>query len=207
VLHRSDYRWQMEYDPAPIIALVESGAPQVVDAQSFDYDDVRAWRLADIDPLPAFKEQSWSQLEARQLDVTASIAGGATKLALDGDAATFWDTGGPQRGDEWIRIRLDRERDLVALRMDMPPGDLGPYPRHLRIESESDDGSRAEVFSGAVLAHLMQTLIHDPRRPSITITLPPNRTRTLLLNQLSQTRHAHWSVADFTIWERTPASR
>jgi len=207
VLHKGDYAWLMDYEPSPIIALIDEDRRQVLEARSFDFDGVRAWRLADIEPLPLFKAQAWLRLETRQMDATASVASEHARNAADGDPRTQWDSTIPQRGDEWIRIGLDRERDLVALQIQLPPDDRGVYPRHLRVESEAEDGSRVEVFSGPVLAQLMQSLIREPRQPAITVTLPPNRTRALRLYQTGQTRHAHWSVADLAIWERTPAAK
>ena len=205
VLHKGDYAWLMDYEPSPIIALIDEDRRQVLEGRSFDLNGVRAWRLADIEPLPLFKEQAWTRLDAHATTVTASPAAEHAALAADGDPRTRWDSTIPQRGDEWIRIGLDRERDLVALQLQLPPDDLGAYPRHLRVECEADDGSRVEVFSGPVLAHLMQSLIREPRQPALTVTLPPNRTRALRLYQTGQTRHAHWSVVDLAIWERTPA--
>jgi hypothetical protein len=207
VLHKGDYAWLMDYEPSPIIALIEEDRRQVLEARSFDHNGVRAWRLADIEPLPMFKDRAWVRLDGTQMDVTASVASENARRAVDGDPRTLWDSTMPQRGDEWIRIGLDRERDLVALQLQLTPDDLGFYPRHLRVECEADDGTRVEVFSGAVLAQLMQSLIGDPRRPAITVTLPPNRTRALRLYQTGQTRHAHWSVVEMAIWERTPAAR
>jgi hypothetical protein len=125
----------------------------------------------------------------------------------DGDPDTAWDSDAPQGGGEWIRLGLDRQRDLVAVRLQLPPRDLGTYPRHLRVEAEADDGSRVVVYSAPVLDQVMTSLVREPRRPGLTITLPPNRTRTLHLRQLGQTRHAHWSVVDVAVWERTPAAR
>ena len=205
VMHRADYASLMEFEPSPIIALIDDDRQQVVEARSFDGNRVRAWRLADIDPLPVFKDQAWRTLDARQMTVTAWPAAEHARRAADGDPATLWDSNIPQRGDEWIRVELDRERDLIAVRLDLPRSYLETYPRRLRIESEADDGSRAEVFSGPVLAQLMESLVREPRRPGLTITLRPNRTRALRLSQLGQTRHAHWSVVDIALWERTLA--
>jgi len=207
VLHKGDYAWLMDYEPSPIIALIEEDRRQVLEARSFDYNGVRAWLLADIEPLRRFKEQAWMRIDTTQMHVTASLASENARRAADGDPRTWWDSTIPQRGDEWIRIGLDRERDLVALQLQLPPDELRAYPRQLRIEAEADDGTRVEVFSGAVLAQLMQSLVGEPRNPAITLTLPPNRTRALWLYQTGQTRHAHWSVVDAAIWERTPAAR
>jgi hypothetical protein len=205
VLHKGDYAWLMDYEPSPIIALIDEDRRQVLEARSFDVNGVRAWRLADIEPLPVFKDSAWVWLDTTQMHVTASLASENARRAADGDPRTWWDSTIPQRGDEWVRIDLNRERDLVAVQLQLPTDDLGVYPRHLRVECEADDGTRVEVFSGSVLAHLMQSLVREPRRPAITLTLPPNRTRALRLYQAGQTRHAHWSVVEMAIWERTPA--
>ena len=203
VLHEADYQGLMDYEPSPIIALIDEDPGQLVESRAFP--GVRAWRLADLDPLPVFKDHAWTRLDTRALQVTAwPLAGNAGRMT-DGDPDTRWDSDGPQRGDEWIRVGLDRERDLVALQLQLPPRELRDYPRHLRVEAEADDGSRVEVFSGPVLEQVMTSLIREPRRPGITIPLRPNRTRVLLLHQLSQARHAHWAVTDLEVWERTPA--
>ena len=207
VLHKGDYAGLMDYEPSPIIALIDEDRRQVLEARSFDFNGVRAWRLADIDPLPVFKEQTWRRLAARQMIVTAWPAAEHAGRAADGDPATRWDSTIPQRGDEWIRVGLDRERDLVAVQLRLPPRDVGVYPRHLRVEAEADDGTRVEVFSGPVLDQVMTSLVRDPQRPGVTITLPPNRTRALHLRQSGQTRHAHWSVVDLSLWERTGSAR
>ena len=111
-------------------------------------------------------------------------------------------------------IRLERDAFGVATLTLQRPEVLnawngrmaGEVDRALR-ECEADDGSRVEVFSGPVLAHLMQSLIREPRQPAITVTLPPNRTRALRLYQTGQTRHAHWSVVDLSLWERKAVGR
>jgi hypothetical protein len=205
VLHEADYQWLMDYEPSPIIALIDRDRGQLVESRAFA--GVRAWRLAGLDPLPLFKDRAWMRLDNRALQVTAwPLAGNAGRMT-DGDPDTRWETDGPQRGDEWIRIELDRQRDVVALELELPPRDLGIYPRHLRVEAEADDGSRVGVFSGPVLDQIMTSLVREPRHPAITLTLPPNRTRALHLRQSGQTRHAPWAVVDLAIWERTPAAK
>jgi hypothetical protein len=205
VLHEAEYRELMDYESSPIAARIDEDHGQFVETRTFP--GVRVWRLAGLDPLPVFKDQAWTRLETRSLQISARPVAGAASRMADGDPETAWDSDGPQRGDEGIRIELDRQRDLVAVRLELPPRELGTYPRHLRVESEADDGSRVDVFSGPVLDQVMTSLVRDPRRPGITITLPPNRTRALRLSQLGQTRHAHWVVTGLSIWERTPAAR
>jgi len=206
LIHPDSYTSWMNYNPAPIIALIDQETEQVVEARNFK-GGTRAWRLADIDPLPVFKAQAWARLDSFRLEVTAGPATGDARQLVDGNAGTLWDSSIPQRGDEWIRIGLDRPRDLVALQMDLPLRALGAYPRDLRVEGEAEDGARVELFSGSVLAHVMTSLVREPRRPGITLTLPPNRIRALYLRQLGQTRHSHWSIVDLALWERTPVAR
>jgi hypothetical protein len=204
VMHPDSYEAWMNYNPAPIIALIDEDTDQVVEARNFK-GGTRAWRLADIDPLPVFRAQAWTRLDPSSLEVTAWPADGDTPRLTDGNADTVWDSGMIQRGDEWIRIGLDRPRELVALKMDLPLRELDDYPRELRVEGEAEDGARVELFSGSVLAHVMTSLVSEPRRPGITLTLRPNRVRAIYLRQLGRTRHAHWSIAALSLWERVPA--
>jgi hypothetical protein len=203
LMHPDSYASWMNYHPAPIIALIDKETEQVVEAR--DFKGTRAWRLADIDPLPVFKAQAWTRLDPSSLEVTAWPAAGDARRLTDGNAGTAWDSGRRQGGDEWVRIGLDRPRDLVALTLDLPLGELEGYPRDLCVEGEAEDGSRVELFSGSAMAHVMASLVSEPRRPGMTLTLRPNRVRALYLRQMGQTRHAHWSIEELSLWERTPA--
>jgi len=207
VLHKGDYEWFMNYEPSPVIALLDGDRDQVVESRTFDYNGVRAWRLADIEPLPVFKPEMWTGLSPARLSVSAGPAAEYVERATDGDPGTRWDSTIPQRGDEWVQIGFDRTIDVVGLQLRVPPDALEAYPRHLVVESEREDGSRVEVFSGAVLAQLMQSLVRDPRGVGITLTLPPNRSRALRLRQTGAARHAHWSIAEIAVWERRPAAK
>jgi len=82
---------------------------------------------------------------------------------------------------------------------------LDVYPRAFHVEGETDDGARVELFSGSVMAHVMTSLVREPRRLGITVMLPKNRVRAIYLRQTGQARHTHWSIVDLSLWERTPA--
>jgi hypothetical protein len=135
------------------------------------------------------------------LHVTASPAAADARLAFDGDETTRWVSGRPQAGDEWIRIDLDREHDVAAVRLLLGDATVADYPRELVIESV--DGDRVQtLYRGRPLGPLMRGILTDASRPAIDVPLPGNRTRTLRLRQTGHDPTLAWSVHELTLFER-----
>lgn len=129
---------------------------------------------------------------------TASHSNGLP-LAFDGNRETRWSSDSHQSGTEWIRLALDRPRDLGGIRMDLARS-VSDYPRWLVIESAIAGDDFKPLYEGSVLGPLMRGLLRDSA--SMEISLPPNRTTSLRLRQTGRTRVWFWSIHEMTLWER-----
>jgi hypothetical protein len=157
-----------------------------------------AFRLNDA-PAPPTAAPG-TQIDPRQLRVTASDAADRISRMLDGDVATRWFIDRPQDGHEWIRVELDRPRDLSSLVFVMALRSIGDYPRDLVVES-SNGAQSAVVYRGDVLAALGQSIARTGTSPEIRIDLPSNLTRTLTIGQAGSSRR-WWSIHELLLYER-----
>jgi hypothetical protein len=129
---------------------------------------------------------------------TASHADGLP-LAFDGNPDTRWSSDSHQSGTEWIRLALDRPRDVGGIRMDLARS-VSDYPRGLVIESAITGDDFKPLYEGSVLGPLMKGLLRDDA--SLEISLPPNHTKALRIRQTGRTRVWFWSIHELTLWER-----
>jgi hypothetical protein len=200
---RPGYRWA---EPAPVIAAIDRAVDQIAERRQFG--ETVAWRLADAPPLPpAFDERMSRVIPAGDMTLTASSMADRTRYAVDGNVSTRWFSGAAQRGGEWLRVELGRERDVAALRIQASREATGDYPRLLVVEAEAADGTRAVLFSGSVLPELLAGVVRDARSAPVVLTFAPNRARAIWLRQQGRTRTWYWAVPELTLFERTAAAR
>jgi len=131
----------------------------------------------------------------------ASIHPSALPLALDGDLATRWASSQPQRGSEWVEIRLDRPRDVAGLRMSMGRY-VEDYPRRLVVESLAPGRPPVVLFDGSVVPELIGAIVRDGDVVQIDLALPANQSERLILRQTGASDHVRWSLPELALWER-----
>jgi hypothetical protein len=166
-------------------------------------DDVTAFRLLGAAaPPPTSTPPAGRRLRPADFHADASDAADRLPLAFDGDGDTRWLTGRPQNGDEWIRIRFDRARDVSRIELQTASRSFGDYPRELLVESASEDGARSVLYQGPMLVPYGRALAKGAPQPAIVVSLPSNRTRTLTIRQTGHTHRWFWSVHELGLWER-----
>jgi hypothetical protein len=167
-------------------------------------DDVVAFRLREGDApvVGPSATRAGSRLRPADFHADASDAADRLPLAFDGDGDTRWLTGRPQNGDEWITIAFDRPRDVSRIELQTASRSFGDYPRELLVEGTGEDGARSVLYQGPMLVPFGRALAKGGPQPTIVISLPANRTRTLTIRQTGRTRRWFWSVHELAVWER-----
>ena len=199
LVHPRDY--EHPADGADIAAALHEQPVHV--EEDFRTDDVSCVRLrgeAAATPQPA--TEVGRRLQSHDFRVAASDAPERVALALDGDADTRWLTGRPQAGDEWIRIDLDRPRDIARVGLQTAERSFGDYPREIVVESANGSGPATVLYRERSLVAFGRALAAGGPYPWITIELPRNSTRTLTIRQTGRTRRWFWSVHELAVWER-----
>jgi hypothetical protein len=172
-------------------------------AEELRTDDVIGFRLADgaaAPPPPA--HEIIRRLDTSEFRAAASDVAERLPLALDGDADTRWLTGRPQAGDEWIRLELDRPRNVARVGLQTAERSFGDYPREIVVESQSDGGLATVLYHERSLMAFGQALAAGSPYPWIMVDLPRNSTRTLTIRQTGRARRWFWSVHELGVWER-----
>ncbi len=170
-------------------------------SEEFRSDDVVGFRLREADAPPAAPEAG-HRLHPAEFRADASDAADRIAFLFDGDGDTRWLTGRPQRGDEWIRIVFDRPRDVSRFELGTASRSFGDYPRDLRVEAISEDGASSVLFQGPMLVPYGRALAKGGSQPALVVSLPSNRTRTLMIKQTGQSHRWFWSVHELALFER-----
>ncbi|MFI5178440.1 MAG: hypothetical protein ACHQO8_07755 [Vicinamibacterales bacterium] len=164
--------------------------------------DAIAFRLNDAAPVADAAPAPGRRLGLADFHADASDAADRVPMLFDGDGDTRWLTGRPQAGDEWIRIRFDRPRDVSRIELQTASRSFGDYPRELTIDSAGDEGGSATLFRSPMLIPFGRVLATGNPQPALVVSLPPNRTRTLTIRQTGRTRRWFWSVHELELFER-----
>ena len=185
----------------PALARATTTAFQTATGQVLNVPEVGGAIIFDLAALPEHPAETrgLQRIHHGSFVATASHADGSLPLAFDGNPDTRWTSDSRQSGTEWIRLALDRPRDLGAIRLDLARS-VNDYPRRLVIESAISGDDFKPLFEGTVLGPLMRGLLRDDA--SLEISLPPNRTKALRLRQTGHTRVWFWSIHEMTLWER-----
>ena len=195
VVHAGRYT-DASLSDAMLAALGRDGAP-VVERRTFDTTTVAVLTPIDLAQPPA----RLTAVPASSIQARSSHSTDRLPLMFDSDPDTRWISGARQRGDEAIELDLDHPRDVRVLRMRLATRSFADYPRELSIEAIEGSGAR-QLYRGAVLPQLAQGIVADADYPFIDIVLPPNRTRTLRIRQLRETRLFFWSIHELQLLER-----
>jgi hypothetical protein len=138
------------------------------------------------------------ELPVASMQVTATS--GQVERMLDGDTASRWLTGQPQRGDERIDIALSAPRVVTGLRLQLMGRSLNDYPRGLTVSVSADGRTYVEVRRGSVFAAFGAGLRQDAVAPTIDLRWPPVAARFVRLQQTGRTgRRWFWSVHELRL--------
>jgi hypothetical protein len=150
---------------------------------------------------PTAPDPTARRLIARhEFTARASPSAEPVAFAFDGDAESRWQSGGRQRGEEWIAIEFARRQPVAGLRVQVSPRSLGDYPRRLRIESSADGVHFDEVVHDDAF---LPALLHGFRRPAwpvvVDIVWPPADAQAIRVRQVGQSSRS-WSVDEISVW-------
>jgi len=120
-------------------------------------------------------------------------------VLADGDRRSFWESGAPQCGTEWLTIDLGAPHGVDALVMSLGER-LHDYPRSLAIEASGDGRAWNTVWSGRTASHAVAGALDDPAMIPLTFELAGIHARWLRLRQTGSDAHAHWSVAELRVF-------
>jgi hypothetical protein len=179
------------------VAAIRRSTSNVV--EEFVFPGGAAFRLSDASPSPTGVPIG-PRIDPGALRVTTSDAGDRIAQMFDSDAGTRWFIDRPQDGRTWIRIALDRPRDVSQLALVMAWRSVGDYPRDLMVESSNATQS-AVLYQGDTLGALGRSIVRPGATPEIRIDLPPNSTHTLTIRQTGSSRR-WWSIHELELYER-----
>ncbi len=132
-------------------------------------------------------------------DLRISAPSGDVARMTDGDPATRWISGHPQRPDDRIDIALPAGTIVAGVRLQLTGRSLNDYPRGLEV-SVSGDGERyLRAFSGSVFPALGAGLRLNAGAPVMEIRWPPVRARWLRLQPAAASDRWFWSVHELRL--------
>jgi hypothetical protein len=175
--------------------------------EAFRSEAVIGFRLQNPTAASPIPPAPGHRLQVTDFHADASDATDRLALAFDGDVDTRWLTGHAQTGDEWITIGFDRSRDVSAIELRTAARSFGDYPRALLIESADENGVRSVLYRASILVPFIRTLAQGGPEPSLVLSLPGNRTRTLTVRQTGRAHRWFWSIHEMAIYEREGNSR
>ena len=141
VVHPPDYEDRAV--GAQTIAAIRRSAPRV--AEEYVFPGGVAFRLTDPSPSTA-DAAAGARIDPGTLHVTSSDAGDRIPQMFDGDAGTRWFIDRPQDGRMWIRIDLDRPRDVSRI------GPRNGVAQRRRLPARSDDRAHQRITVSAVVS-------------------------------------------------------
>ena len=117
----------------------------------------------------------------------------------DGNRDSFWETGAPQCGTEWLTMDLGAAHRVDAVVMSLGRR-LHDYPRTLAIEASDDRREWRSAWSGRTAARAVAGALEDPAMIPLAFELGGVRARWLRLRQLGADPRAHWSIAELRVY-------
>ena len=184
-----------------IAAEVRAARNQLAQVERFG--DVWSWRLipnVTRGPGVSFDDEL-HRIDPRRIRLRASTEEGRLPLVVDGDIETRWMTGQSQTGNEWVEFNFDHPANIARLRLETAPRGLLDYPRTLTIESVGATGTIDTLFSGTVVAEMIEAIAKDEQRAPIEFVFHDNRSVALRLRQTG-TSQSWWSIFEVGLWER-----
>jgi hypothetical protein len=119
---------------------------------------------------------------------TSAPTAGRVALAADDDPATRWDSGGHQKGGEWLEVELDALAPVGEVHLDTR-GSPADFPRRLAVELSRDGRTFRRAAGPLTGAPRMRVRID-----------PPERARFVRLVQEGSDPFYFWSVHELSLW-------
>jgi len=132
---------------------------------------------------------------------SATASGGAIDPAVlaDGDRQSYWESGAPQCGTEWITIDLGAAHRVDAVVVSLGSR-LHDYPRSMVIEASDEPHEWSAVWSGRTASRAVAGALEDPAMIPLVFELGAVRARRLRLRQVGADAHAYWSIAELRVY-------
>ena len=137
-------------------------------------------------------------IESAAVSTVAGVGSNPAVAALDGDEATRWATGAPQRDGQSFEVMFKDPQSLAALEYSL--GSWGQdYPRALRIETEDVTGRRDVLLSNDEYQRLLAFWKGDTFR----FWFSPRKVRRVILTQTGRHPILDWSIAELRFYTGT----
>ena len=131
--------------------------------------------------------------------ITASCGSDRVAAMDDGDPATWWDCGGPQKGGEQLEVDLGRTTQVAAVVTALGVH-VGNFPRRLLVETSVDGVEWAPAWDNHVVTNMILAGIRTPANPRIIVPFEPRQARYVRLRQTLNHDQFYWSVSELEIY-------
>jgi len=132
---------------------------------------------------------------------SAAASSGALDAAAlaDGNRDSFWESGMPQCGTEWVTMDLGALHRVDAIVMSLGRR-LHDYPRALAIDVSDDRREWRPAWAGRTAARAVAGALENPAMIPLAFELGGVRARWLRLRQVGADPRAHWSIAEVRVY-------
>ncbi len=149
----------------------------------------------------------YREIPRERLVATASDRPRSAAHALDRDAATRWDSGGPARAGTWFQVDLGRIHPIGMLAW--LPGGFQEVPAGFRVEASADGEAWTTVREAApYYGPLYWSGAHPLGRVRwgrVEVRFPSIWARHLRITHLGEQQRFPWSIRELSVYEALPA--
>lgn len=174
----------------------------VVQAHGELVDDDGEWRVYRVRDESAVSAAATGAVTPLPIAaVTSNTEANDVTRMLDGDLATWWNSGRVQGGGEEITIDLGAEHRVTAVRLTM--GEVVvDFPRRLGIDCRGERGEFKPCWSGSAAGLALRAALENPRTAAMTIPIGLEHIRHLRLRQTGADPANGWSIAELAVLGR-----
>lgn len=158
------------------------------------------WRIFPL-PQATVREPSPSGARLPIRSAKGSTLGVDLVPLTDGDPISGWDSGSPQRGDEWLVLDLGARRQVSGVMAAIGPA-FGNYARLLSIDASTDGQRWNTAFEGRSAGKAVAAAQRDPRAVPVTYAFPPVDAQWIRLRQRGYAGEFHWSISELAVFGR-----
>jgi hypothetical protein len=201
--HNLTYGRRVDATVSPPILTADPTASRlrtILQALGLEVRDTQVGELRVLEPEPRFTT-TFVPLPRDRWTITASHRTEQARDLLDGDAATLWDTGGPQTPGQWLAVDLGAPELLT--RVDLLAIDWQHVPAGLRVEL-SLDGERWETvvsvpdYWGPLFFSEHHAFL-KVRRGRVQAIFPPVRARHVRIVQTAEGSRS-WAARELFVY-------
>jgi hypothetical protein len=132
------------------------------------------------------------------VSMVSGVGSNPAEAALDGDEATRWATGAPQRDGQSFEVLFKEPQSLSALDYSLGSWQQD-YPRALRIETEDVTGRRSVLLSNEEYQRLLAFWKGD----TVRFWFSPRKVRRVIFTQTGRHPILDWSIAELRLYTGT----